>query len=101
MPLKKRSGLVHQHLLVECDSLVEPEPILQSLNPLHYALIWEGTKHYEYRRRFLKGPAQWFVYLTQPASSLGAVIDLGTPIIRRAEQSWVEFRASSHVDAAF
>lgn len=52
-----------------------------ALNPEYYALIWQGLKTHEFRRRFLEGrPVRWFVYLNAPVSRLAAVIDLGPAI---------------------
>ncbi|WP_199823903.1 hypothetical protein [Streptomyces sp. NBRC 109706] len=57
------------------------EPVLMSLNPEYYDLMWRGLKRHEFRRRYLSGrPTTWYVYLTTPASRLAAVIDLGTAI---------------------
>lgn len=59
----------------------DPVPVLMCLDPPWYELMWEGQKTYEFRRRFLTCvPAQWFVYLTSPASRLCAVIDLAPAI---------------------
>ncbi|MET8527155.1 hypothetical protein [Micromonospora sp. NPDC005172] len=63
------------------------EPILMSLNPLYYDLLWTGGKTHEFRRRFLTGQsARWYVYLTWPVARLGAVIDLGPAIIDTPER---------------
>jgi predicted transcriptional regulator len=59
-----------------------PEPVLMSLNPEYYELIWAGEKRHEFRRRYLAGrPTTWYVYLTAPASRLTAVIDLNVPVV--------------------
>lgn len=59
----------------------QPVPVVMSLSPEYYALMWERKKDHEFRRRYLAGrPTQWFVYLTVPASRLCAVIDLDTAI---------------------
>lgn len=58
-----------------------PEPVLMSLNPEYYELMWQGLKRYEFRRRYLIGHrTTWYVYLTAPASRLSAVIDLDAAI---------------------
>jgi predicted transcriptional regulator len=58
-----------------------PVPVVMSLDPPWYELMWTGQKTYEFRRRFLTGsPAQWFVYLTAPENRLCAVIDLDVAI---------------------
>jgi len=77
-----RNGNVQQDLfsLTDADQAV-PEPVLMSLNPAYYELIWSGEKHFEYRRRYLHGPTEWFAWLTKPTSRLGSVIELGTPVI--------------------
>jgi predicted transcriptional regulator len=57
------------------------EPVLMSLNPEYYELMWRGLKRHEFRRRYLSGrPTTWYVYLTAPASRLAAVIDLDTAV---------------------
>ncbi|MGH3923430.1 MAG: hypothetical protein ACRDTT_11285 [Pseudonocardiaceae bacterium] len=54
-----------------------PEPVLMSLHPEYYELIWQGRKRHEFRRRYLTGRrTTWYVYLTAPVSRLTAVIDL-------------------------
>lgn len=71
------------------------EPVLMSLKPEYYELVWRGLKRHEFRRRYLTGrPTIWYVYLTAPVSRLCAVIDLdeaitGTPqrIAEIAEQT--------------
>jgi predicted transcriptional regulator len=68
-----------QPSLKACDS--GPVPVVMSLDPPWYELMWTGQKTYEFRRRFLTGsPAQWFVYLTAPENRLCAVIDLDVAI---------------------
>ena len=58
-----------------------PVPVVMSLDPPWYELMWTGQKTFEFRRRFLTGsPAQWFVYLTAPENRLCAVIDLDVAI---------------------
>ncbi|MFY1683622.1 hypothetical protein ACN265_18995 [Micromonospora sp. WMMD730] len=58
------------------------EPVLMSLNPIYFDLIWAGEKRHEFRRRFLTGQSvRWYVYLTAPVSRLGAVIDLGPAVV--------------------
>lgn len=58
------------------------EPVMMSLNPVYYELMWSGEKRYEFRRRFLAGrPARWYVYLTAPVARLAAVIDLGPAVV--------------------
>lgn len=59
-----------------------PEPVLMSLNPEYYELIWQGLKTHEFRRRYLTGrPTTWYVYLTAPVSRLAAVIDLDEAVL--------------------
>jgi predicted transcriptional regulator len=63
-------------------SPIERERLLMSLNPEYYALIWQGVKRHEFRRRYPAGrPITWYVYLTAPASKLAAVIDLDPAIV--------------------
>jgi predicted transcriptional regulator len=58
-----------------------PEPVLMSLNPKYYELMWQGLKRHEFRRRYLTSrPTTWYVYLTAPVSHLSAVIDLDEAI---------------------
>ncbi|WP_199827672.1 hypothetical protein [Streptomyces specialis] len=64
-----------------------PEPVLMSLNPQYYDLIWQGLKRHEFRRRFLTGRAvTWYVYLTAPVSRLAAVIDLDPAVVDSPER---------------
>jgi predicted transcriptional regulator len=59
-----------------------PEPVLMSLNPEYFHLMWQGLKTHEFRRRFVVGrPTTWYVYLTAPESRLAAVIDLAPAIV--------------------
>jgi predicted transcriptional regulator len=77
-----RSSNVQQDLFTLTDAeQPAPEPVLMSLNPAYYELIWAAEKHFEYRRRYLHGPTQWFTWLTSPEARLGSVIDLGQPVI--------------------
>ncbi|WP_223199395.1 hypothetical protein [Solihabitans fulvus] len=63
------------------------EPVLMSLNPEYYELMWQGLKSHEFRRRYLTGRAStWYVYLTAPVSRLAAVIDLDTAIVDTPER---------------
>ncbi|MFG1872079.1 hypothetical protein [Micromonospora arborensis] len=63
------------------------EPVLMSLNPIYYNLIWAGEKTHEFRRRFLTGQSvRWYVYLTGPVGRLGAVIDLGPAVVDAPEK---------------
>jgi predicted transcriptional regulator len=64
-----------------------PEPVLMALHAEYYALIWQGRKTHEFRRRFLEGRAvRWFVYLNAPVSRLAAVIDLGPAEVGSPEE---------------
>ncbi|MFI0793045.1 hypothetical protein ACH4OY_10140 [Micromonospora rubida] len=57
-------------------------PVLMSLNPIYYDLIWASEKRHEFRRRFLTDQAvRWYVYLTAPVARLGAVIDLDVAVV--------------------
>lgn len=59
-----------------------PEPVLMSLNPDYYELMWQGLKTHEFRRRYFTGrPTTWYVYLTAPVSRLAAVIDLDEAVV--------------------
>lgn len=59
-----------------------PVPVVMSLNPEYYDLIWADLKTHEFRRRFLEGQAAtWYVYLTAPVSRLCAVIDLDAAVV--------------------
>lgn len=59
-----------------------PVPVVMSLNPEYYELIWAGLKTHEFRRRFLAGQAAtWYVYLTAPVSRLCAVIELDAAVV--------------------
>ena len=64
-----------------------PEPVLMSLKPGYYELMWQGLKTHEFRRRYLSGrPTTWYVYLTAPVSRLAAVIDLDETVIDTPER---------------
>ncbi|WP_326550200.1 hypothetical protein [Micromonospora sp. NBC_01813] len=78
-----RFGRAQSSLSGEADPVEDfREPVLMSLNPIYYDLIWVGEKHHEFRRRFLTGESvRWYVYLTAPVGRLGAVIDLGPAIV--------------------
>lgn len=68
--------------VADLDLSARRERVLMSLNPEYYALIWQGLKRHEFRRRYLADkPTTWFVYLTAPVSRLAAVIDLDTAIV--------------------
>lgn len=58
-----------------------PEPVVMSLNPEYYELMWQGLKRHEFRRRYLASrPTIWYAYLTAPVSRLSSVIDLDEAI---------------------
>jgi predicted transcriptional regulator len=64
-----------------------PEPVLMSLNPEYFGLMWRGEKTHEFRRRYPSNrPTTWFVYLTAPVSRLSAVIDLDMAIVDTPER---------------
>jgi len=70
-----------QDLFGDLEPSRPPEPVLMSLNPEYYKLIWQGRKRHEFRRRYLADhPTTWYVYLTAPVSCLTAVIDLDKAI---------------------
>jgi predicted transcriptional regulator len=59
-----------------------PVPVVMSLNPEYYDLIWADLKTHEFRRRYLEGQAStWYVYLTAPVSRLCAVVDLDAAVV--------------------
>jgi predicted transcriptional regulator len=60
-----------------------PEPVVMSLNPEYYELIWQRLKTHEFRRRYLvtARPSTWYAYLTAPVSRLTAVIDLDAAVM--------------------
>lgn len=59
----------------------DPEPVLMSLFPEYYELIWARQKTYEFRKHFLaERRVRWYVYLTAPVERLAAVIDLAPAI---------------------
>lgn len=73
-----------QETLFDCPTIATSqaaEPVLMSLDATYWDLIWQGQKTHEFRRRFLTGPATWYVYLTAPDARLAGVIDLDTPIV--------------------
>lgn len=72
---------MQEHLFSNPELSRPPEPVLMSLNPEYYELMWQGLKRHEFRRRYLTGrPTTWYVYLTAPVSHLSAVIDLDEAI---------------------
>lgn len=72
----------HRTTLPSPDGETRPVRVLMALHPPYYELIWDGAKQYEFRRRYLTGiPTSWFVYLTEPAAALTAVIDLDPAIV--------------------
>lgn len=72
---------MHDDLFGDLEPSRPPEPVLMSLHPEYYELIWQGRKRHEFRRRYLTGrPTTWYVYLTAPISRLTAVIDLDEAI---------------------
>lgn len=75
-----------QATLFDTDDTLDAEPVLMALYEEYYALIWQGLKRHEFRRRFVAGRAtRWYVYLNAPASRLGAVIDLGPAVVDSPE----------------
>ncbi|WP_231932597.1 hypothetical protein [Micromonospora rifamycinica] len=64
------------------------EPVLMSLNPIYFDLLWTGEKRHEFRRRFVTGQSvRWYVYLTAPMAHVGAVIDLGPAVVGTPSES--------------
>ncbi|MGH3911956.1 MAG: hypothetical protein ACRDTC_00890 [Pseudonocardiaceae bacterium] len=78
---RQGSPLVQHDLFGDLELSRPPEPVLMSLRPEYYELIWQGRKRHEFRRRYLTGRrTTWYVYLTTPVSRLTAVIDLDEAI---------------------
>ncbi len=74
-------------LFGDLELATSPEPVLMSLHPDYYELVWQGFKTHEFRRRYLSGrPTTWYVYLTAPVSRLAAVIDLDEAVVDTPER---------------
>jgi predicted transcriptional regulator len=79
--------IVQEELFGVTPDAIPAAPVLMSLNPAYYELIWQGKKRHEFRRRYLAGrPTRWHVYLTAPVSRLVAVIELDEAIIDTPER---------------
>jgi len=78
---------VQDDLFGDLELTTPPEPVLMSLKPGYYELMWQGLKTHEFRRRYLSGRSTtWYVYLTAPVSRLAAVIDLDETVIDTPER---------------
>jgi predicted transcriptional regulator len=78
-PTRQRS--VQLEVFHEVDPGIANQPILMSLLPQYYNLIWNGEKHYEYRRRYIWGSSRWYVYLTHRVAAICGTIELASPIV--------------------
>lgn len=59
----------------------EPTPIMLSLQPQYMQEIREGTKCYEYRRKYRKERTRAFIYENAPVGAVTAVLELDEPIV--------------------
>lgn len=59
--------------------------VLMSLREEPYNKILNGTKHYEYRTRYLKEESTAYIYISKTKKSIMAKIDFGKPIIGNAK----------------
>lgn len=59
--------------------------IILSLRPKPYTDILNGTKKYEYRRKFSKEAVSAFIYVSSPAKAIQGYIEFGMPIIDKIE----------------
>lgn len=60
--------------------------IILSLQPKPYNNILNGTKKYEYRRKFLKESVNAFIYVSSPIKEIRGYLDFGQPIIDKVER---------------
>ena len=54
--------------------------ILLSINPEYVEKIFDGTKKYEYRKKFRKEKTKAFIYLSKTKKSICALIEFEKPI---------------------
>lgn len=62
-------------------AVTEPTSVLLSLQPQYMREIREGTKQYEYRRKYRSEPTRAFIYENAPVGAVTAVLELDEPII--------------------
>jgi predicted transcriptional regulator len=59
--------------------------VLLSIQPQYYQMIQEGTKKYEYRRKFVNTPATTFLYVGGTTKAILGRVELDMPIIASVE----------------
>lgn len=59
----------------------EPTPIMLSLQPQYMQQIRDGSKHYEYRRKYRTERTRAFIYENAPVAAVTAVLELDEPIV--------------------
>lgn len=64
----------------------EPTPIMLSLQPAYMQQIRDGSKHYEYRRKYRTEPTRAFIYENAPVGAVTAVLELDEPIVAPPEE---------------
>lgn len=60
--------------------------IILSLQPSPYNRIINGSKKFEYRRKFLYEPVSAFIYVSSPIKEIRGYIEFGQPIFDRVEE---------------
>lgn len=55
--------------------------IILSLRPKPYTSILNGTKNYEFRRKFLRESVLAFIYVSSPTKEIRGYIEFGKPIV--------------------
>jgi predicted transcriptional regulator len=59
--------------------------VLLSIQPQYYQMIKEGTKKYEYRRKFVTVPTTTFLYVGGATKAIMGYVELDRPIIDSVE----------------
>jgi predicted transcriptional regulator len=59
--------------------------LLLSIQPQYYQMIKEGTKKYEYRRKFVDAPTTTFLYVGDTAKAIWGRAEFDRPIIDTVE----------------
>jgi predicted transcriptional regulator len=73
-----------QQVLFELER--ETRTIILSLNPIPFENIFNGSKKYEYRRKFLKEAISAFIYVSSPVKEMRGYIEFGKPIFDKIDR---------------
>jgi predicted transcriptional regulator len=80
------SGEGWDHLMEEPTEGIGPKiSVLLSIQPQYYQMIKEGTKKYEYRRKFVNAPTTTFLYVGDTAKAIWGRVEFDRPIIDTVE----------------